>query len=59
MHRCPIWFAAPWMAGSRAKPETSLAERCRRAIEAVGRFSSGKHDVAEQHDEYLANAFGQ
>jgi len=45
-----------WIA---SQPETSLAERRRRAIEAAGRFSSSKHDVAERHDEYLANAFGQ
>ncbi len=41
-----------------SQPETSPPERRRRAIEAAGRFSSGKQDVAERHDEYLADAFG-
>jgi len=42
-----------------SQPETSPSERRRRAIEAASRFSSGKQDVAERHDEYLADAFGQ
>ncbi len=41
------------------QPETSPSERCRRAIEATGRFASSKQDIAERHDEYLADAFGQ
>lgn len=32
-------------------------ERRRRALEAVGRFASGLHDVAAHHDEYLADAY--
>jgi hypothetical protein len=28
-------------------------ERRRRAIEAAGRFASGKDDVSDRHDEYL------
>ena len=30
-----------------------------RAKNAVGRFSSGRHDISVNHDEYLADAFGQ
>jgi hypothetical protein len=33
------------------------AERVRRAIEAAGRFSSGKSDVSEEHDRYLQEAY--
>jgi len=29
----------------------------RRSLAAVGRFRSGRHDVSERHDEYLAEAF--
>ena len=29
-----------------------------RAARAVGAFSSGKTDVSEEHDRYLADAFG-
>jgi Ribbon-helix-helix protein, copG family len=32
-------------------------ERRRRAVAAAGRFSSGRSDVAERHDDYLAEAF--
>jgi hypothetical protein len=28
-----------------------------RALNAVGRFRSGKRDVSEKHDKYLAEAF--
>ncbi|MCB2263624.1 MAG: hypothetical protein LGR52_11935 [Candidatus Thiosymbion ectosymbiont of Robbea hypermnestra] len=40
-----------------SRPETGPSERRRRAIEAAGRFSSGAQNVAERHDEYLADAF--
>ena len=29
-----------------------------RAIAAVGRFASREGDIAERHDDYLADAFG-
>jgi len=45
-----------WIAG---QPETGPSERRQRAIDAAGRFSSGKQDVAERHDAYLTNAFSQ
>jgi hypothetical protein len=37
----------------------SMEERRRRAIAAVGRFHSGISDLAERHDEYLAEAYGE
>jgi|WetSurSiteA1Bulk_404760.scaffolds.fasta_scaffold00922_2 hypothetical protein len=41
------------------KSETAVDpdERRKRAIEIVGKFSSGKRDVAARHDKYLADAF--
>lgn len=33
-------------------------ERRKRALDIVGRFSSGKHDISKKHDKYLAEAFG-
>lgn len=32
-------------------------DRKRKALEAVGRFSSGAADVSERHDDYLAEAY--
>jgi len=34
-------------------------ERRKRAIDIVGRFSSGKRDISRKHDTYLAEAFGK
>jgi hypothetical protein len=34
-------------------------ERKKRAINAAGRFSSGKRDIAREHDKYLADAFSK
>jgi hypothetical protein len=34
-----------------------VEERRKRAIDIVGKFRSGKRDVSEKHDEYLADAF--
>lgn len=34
-------------------------EKRRRAMSVVGRFSSGKTDVSEEHDRYLVEAFGE
>ena len=31
-------------------------ERLKRALEIVGKFSSGKRDISRKHDVYLANA---
>jgi len=41
-----------WL-GHRAR-----SERVRRCLESLGRFHSGKSDIAEQHDAYLDEAFG-
>lgn len=35
----------------------NLQERRQRALAAAGRFHSGCSDVAERHDDYLAEAF--
>jgi hypothetical protein len=32
-------------------------ERLKRAIEVVGKFGSGKHDIAKGHDKYLVDAY--
>ena len=34
-----------------------VEERHKRAIEIVGKFSSGKRDVSEKHDLYLSDAY--
>jgi len=37
---------------------TVVAEdRRRRALNAVGKFSSGKRDISRKHDKYLSEAF--
>jgi len=37
----------------------SQEERRQRAIKAAGRFHSGKTDLSEKHDAYLAEVYGQ
>lgn len=32
-------------------------ERRKRAVNAAGRFRSGKHDISEKHDKYLPESF--
>lgn len=34
-------------------------EKKRRALVASGRFSSGKTDISERHDDYLADPHGE
>jgi len=34
-------------------------ERKKKAIDTAGRFSSGKHDIAREHDKYLAETFSK
>lgn len=34
-------------------------DRKKKALEAVGRFSSGTSDVSERHDDYLAEAYAK
>ncbi len=36
-----------------------ITERRRRAIAAIGCFRSGKTDVSERHDDYLAEAYSE
>lgn len=43
-----------WMRRDSQPPGAELR---RRAGSAAGRFASGRADVAEHHDEYLAGAF--
>ncbi len=38
-------------------PKVSSQERVKRAIEIVGKFRSGKRNVSQKHDEYLAQAY--
>jgi len=41
-----------------ASPESGdLKEKRQRALAAAGRFHSGCTDIAERHDDYLAEAF--
>jgi post-segregation antitoxin (ccd killing protein) len=41
----------------RAREERFPEEKKKRALAAVGRFSSGASDVSERHDDYLVQAF--
>ena len=40
-----------------SSPLADTEERRKRAIDIVGKFSSGKRDVAKRHDKYLADAY--
>ena len=41
----------------RNHEEQIPGDRKIKALEAVGRFSSGASDVSERHDDYLADAY--
>jgi hypothetical protein len=41
----------------QASPKVSSQERVRRAVEIVGKFGSGKRNVSQKHDKYLAEAY--
>ena len=41
---------------SRGRRQPSRDERARRALAAVGRFSSGTGDVSARHDDYFADS---
>jgi hypothetical protein len=43
--------------GRRAKRKPSRQELMRRALEVAGKYRSGHHDIAERHDDYLAEAY--
>ena len=36
-----------------------IEERRKRAINAVGKFRSGKRDISKEHDKYLEEAFSE
>ena len=38
-------------------PKVSGEERIKRALEIVGKFRSGRRDVSQKHDKYLAEAY--
>lgn len=42
----------------RAGGDGDLQDRRARALEAVGRFSSGHTDISTNHDQYLEESFG-
>ena len=41
----------------KSSPVADPEEKRKRAIEIVGRFRSGRSDVARKHDRYLADAY--
>ena len=41
----------------KSSPVADPEEKLKRAIEIVGKFRSGKHDIAKRHDKYLADGF--
>ncbi|MEJ2099383.1 MAG: ribbon-helix-helix domain-containing protein [Desulfobacterales bacterium] len=43
----------------QAHEEHLPEDRKKKALEAVGRFSSGTSDVSERHDDYLAEAYAK
>ena len=40
-------------------PVVGMEERHKRALEIVGKFRSGRHDVSRKHDAYLIEAYGK
>jgi len=42
-----------------SSPLVDSEERYKRAMDIVGKFRSGKHDVSKKHDEYLLEAYGK
>ena len=46
---------ATWLAHCAA---SSGADRWERALSVIGKFDSGLSDAAENHDAYLAEAYG-
>ncbi|MCF6154617.1 MAG: ribbon-helix-helix protein, CopG family [wastewater metagenome] len=43
----------------RSNTMVDIEERRKRAIDIVGRFSSGKRDISRKHNTYLVEAFGK
>lgn len=50
------WAVDYWL---QTHGKISMEERRKRALAAVGQFHSGKSDVSERHDEYLAEAYSE
>ena len=44
---------------ARAASEDGLDEQRLRALLVVGRYRSGKTDIAQRHDDYLAEAYAK
>jgi hypothetical protein len=42
----------------REEASRGRADRVREAQAVVGKYASGRSDIAERHDEYLTDAFG-
>jgi hypothetical protein len=43
----------------RTNTKVDNEERQKRALEIVGKFRSGKHDISKRHDEYLTEAYSR
>lgn len=43
----------------KTSPLVDSAERQKRAVEIVGKFSSGKRDISKKHDAYLGDAYAK
>ena len=43
----------------REQGPPDLEERRRRALAVVGRFQSGRHDIAEEHDRYFVESIDE
>jgi hypothetical protein len=41
----------------KSNAAANVEERRKRALEIVGKFSSGKRDISKKHDLYLADAY--
>jgi hypothetical protein len=47
------------VADSLSRTATNArSERDRDALSVLGKFGSGRNDIAERHDDYIADAFG-
>ena len=42
-----------------SSPQPDPEERRKRALEIVGKFGSGQHDISTKHDDYLPDAYGE
>ena len=41
----------------KSSPVADPEEKLKRAIDVVGKFRSGKSEIAKRHDKYLADAY--